>query len=50
MEMQNQQYIQNKAVEINMEALRFAVEANNDELRQEGADALTLELIEGGIL
>lgn len=50
MEMQNQQYMQNKSIEIALEEARFAIERNNDELRQEGAEAVTAELIERGIL
>ncbi len=33
-----------------LDAIQAAVERTNEELRQEGADALTLELLEGGIL
>lgn len=33
-----------------LDAIQAAVEKSNEELRQEGADALTLELLEGGIL
>jgi uncharacterized XkdX family phage protein len=33
-----------------LDAIQAAVEKSNEELRQEGADALTMELLEGGIL
>lgn len=33
-----------------LDAIQEAVEKSHEELRQEGADALTMELLEGGIL
>ena len=33
-----------------LDVIQAAVEKSNEELRQEGADALTMELLEGGIL
>ena len=33
-----------------LDLIQYAVEKSNDELRQEGAEAVTLELIERGIL
>ena len=33
-----------------LDAIQAAVEKSNEELRQEGADALTMELLEGGLL
>lgn len=33
-----------------LDAIQASVEKSNEELRQEGADALTMELLEGGIL
>ena len=33
-----------------LDAIQAAVEKSNEELRREGADALTMELLEGGIL
>lgn len=33
-----------------LDAIQAAVEKSNEELRQEGADALTMELLEGGVL
>lgn len=33
-----------------LDAIQAAVEKSSEELRQEGADALTMELLEGGIL
>ena len=33
-----------------LDMIQAAVEKSNEELRQEGADAVTMELLEGGIL
>lgn len=33
-----------------LDKIQIAVEKSNEELRQEGADALTLELVESGII
>jgi uncharacterized XkdX family phage protein len=38
------------SVPTQLDAIQAAVEKSNEELRQEGADALTMELLEGGIL
>jgi len=50
MKAMNEQYIQNKQIEIAMEATRLAIEKRNEQIAQAAIDEYTLSLMENNII